>query len=302
MMTITIVIFCLLISVAQAIPTYDLIVVRADIPTEYVIASVYANYMSIPVVFISPDKISTDVERELLGYVGTNYNNMLIIGGESAISVEMENVFKNMGFNIKRLWDWNRYGTAARAAIDLWENSDGAVLVDGENYQNMIVAQRYALKNNLPILFIKGSKLPMETKTALERLEVKKIYLFEEDIIDDIKIEINKMAPEKIDFEIKKEESPNWEFFMLGGAVAIVLLSIYFWKRQTIPSGALTEDENKIIKIVKKGNVMQNQLPGITDFSKPKVSRLLQELENRGIITRKKMKKTYVLQARKKMG
>lgn len=295
----TIFIFLSMIPLAKAI-SYDLIVVRADIPTEYTIASVYANYMKIPVVLVNPNEIPIETKRELFGYVG-NYRNILIIGGKEAISFGVENELKEMGFNVGRLWDWNRYGTAARAAIELWDKSDSAVIVDGENYQNLLLAQRFALKNNLPILFIKNFSIPVETRSALRRLETKKIYLFEEKIEDDLEIPVEMMTVEKMDFEEEKEGMFNWMFFASTGFIAFILLSFYLWKRRSIPSEILTKEERKIINVIKKGDIKQNQLPAITGFSKPKVSRLLQNLERRKIIKRKGLKRTYIVELGKKI-
>ncbi|MFB0544601.1 MAG: hypothetical protein ACETVN_02700, partial [Asgard group archaeon] len=298
-----ILVFLIILPTAQAIPTYDLIVVRADIPTEYVIASVYANYADIPVVLINPDEIPSDIKRELSGYVKSGYKNMLIIGGEEAISLSVENELRAMNFSVKRLWDWNRYGTAARVAVELWIKSGYVVMVDGENYQNLMLAQRYALENDLPLLFIKNFNVPSETKTALEKLEVKKIYLFGEKIEDNLGIKVEVLTPEKIDFEIEEteEEEFNWMFLIVAVFITVILLSIYLLKRRSIPSSVLTGDEKKIIKLVRKGDMQQNQLPAITGFSKPKVSRLLQELESRGIVKRKKLKKTYLLKLKTKV-
>jgi len=295
----TIFIFLSMFPLVKAI-SYDLIVVRADIPTEYTVASVYANYMKIPVVLVSPNEIPSETKKELFGYVGS-YRNILIIGGKEAISFGVENEFKEMGFNAGRLWDWNRYGTAARAAIELWDKSDSVVIVDGENYKNLLLAQRFALKNNLPILFIKNISIPTETRSALERLETKKIYVFEEKIEDDLGISVEMMTVEKMDFREEERTAFNWMFFASTGFVAFILLSFYLWKRRGIPSEILTKEERKIINAIKKGDVKQNQLPTITGFSKPKVSRILQNLESRKIIKRKILKRTYIVELGKKI-
>lgn len=285
----------------SAMPSYDLIITRVDIPTDYVIASVYANYVKIPVVLVNPNEISADVEKELIGYAGNNYKNVLILGGEEAISPNVENKLTGMGFDVNRLWDWDRYGTAGRVAIELWVKSENVVMVDGENYQNLLLAQRYALKNNLPILFIKNSTIPSESKTALQKLGVTKIYLFEEGIEDTSGIIIEKMSIQKIDFEKEEKEEFNWMFPISSLLVVVILITIYLWKRRSIPSTVLTKEEKHIINIIKKQNPKQNELPMLTGFSKPKVSRLLQELEARKIVKRKKLKRTYIVQIRTKV-
>jgi uncharacterized membrane protein len=83
--------------------------------------------------------------------------------------------------------------------------------------------------------------------------------------------------------------------------VVVILITVYLWKRRSIPSTVFTKEEKHIINIIKKQNPKQNELPMLTGFSKPKVSRLLQELETRKIVKRKKLKRTYVVQIRTKI-
>ena len=160
--------FLLLCSPVYAANSYDLIVVRADIPTEYVVASVYANSKSIPVVLVSPDEISESIQKELKGYVASGYTDLLLVGGNEAISFDVEKELNTMGFSVHRLWDWNREGTAARVAVELWEQSDYVVLVNGANYNNLLTAQRFAMKNNIPLLYTVDGEVPQETKTAIQ--------------------------------------------------------------------------------------------------------------------------------------
>ena len=290
--------FLLLCSPAYAANSYDLIVVRADIPTEYVVASVYANSKSIPVVLVSPDEISESIQKELKGYVASGYTDLLLVGGNEAISFDVEKELNAMGFSVHRLWDWNREGTAARVAVELWEQSDYVVLVNGANYNNLLTAQRFAMKNNIPLLYTVDGEVPQETKTAIEKTGVKKAYLFDT-LSEDLGIETEQMNPATSDIETKIiEQQPGWEIFALFAfAVAIVLII----SRGKLPSSILTKEERKIIYAVRKRPVKQNELPAMTGFSKPKVSRLVQNLEKRGLVARKKVKKTYLVESRAKI-
>jgi len=57
-----------------------------------------------------------------------------------------------------------------------------------------------------------------------------------------------------------------------------------------------TVDERKVIEIVmEKGEVSQEELPELTGFSKPKISRLLKDLVDRKVVERKKFGKTYLV-------
>ena len=67
-------IFLALIVPIVSAASYDVIIVRGDIPTDYVVASIYANSAGIPIVLVNPDSIPGDIERELAGYAQSGYD------------------------------------------------------------------------------------------------------------------------------------------------------------------------------------------------------------------------------------
>ncbi|MEM5804550.1 MAG: MarR family transcriptional regulator [Candidatus Aenigmatarchaeota archaeon] len=282
---------------ALAADSYDLIVVRADIPTEYVVASVYGNYKDIPIVLVNPDEIPENVKSEMRGYVSSGYKNLLLVGGKDAISVNVEDELTNMGFSVTRLWDWNREGTAGRVAIELWGKSDYIVLVEGSSYDSLLTAQRFAMKNSMPVLFTSGGNVPDETRTAIARIGARKAYAFGP-VGDGLGIEVEQMSSASADVgSVSGAQFNLLPFALIGVAiVAVVLLT-----RGRLPSQILTSEEKKIMYAIRKKPLNQNELPAITGFSKPKVSRLVQNLEERGIIERKKAKRTYVVEPRMKV-
>jgi uncharacterized membrane protein len=277
--------------------SYDLIVVRADIPTEYAVASVYANYKNIPVVLIDPAQISDNIKSELQGYASSGYKSMLMVGGKEAISLDVEDELSKMGFTVNRLWDWNREGTAGRVAIELWEKSDSVVLVDGSSYDNMLAAQRFAMNNNMPILFTSDGNAPEQTKSAIAKIGARKAYVFG-NLSENIGIETEQMNSASADVGNVSSAQFSWLPFALIG---LAIVAVFLLTKGRLPSTILTSEEKKIIYSIRRKPLNQNELPSITGFSKPKVSRLLQSLESRGIIERKKVKKTYLVETRMKV-
>ena len=290
--------FLLICSPVYAANSYDLIVVRADIPTEYVVASVYANSKSIPVVLVSPDEISENVHKELQGYVNAGYSNLLLVGGNEAIRFEVEKDLNSMGFSVHRLWDWNREGTAARVAVELWEESNYVVLVNGANYDNLLAAQRFAMKNNIPVLYTVDGVVPEETRTAMEKICVDKAYLFDT-LKEKIDVDTETINPATSDIERKVTE-PQFSLVFLA-IILFALVAVFLISRIRLPSSILTNEEKKIIHFIRRRPMKQNELPAMTGFSKPKVSRIVQNLEKRGLVERKKIKKTYLLKSKAKL-
>ncbi|KAJ52120.1 putative cell wall-binding protein [Clostridium tetanomorphum] len=78
----------------------------------------------------------------------------------------------------KRFEGANRYETAAKVCEEGWnENSDWAVIVNGENFADALSAAPLAKKNNAPILLTNGKVLNIYTSMQINRLKVKNVYL-----------------------------------------------------------------------------------------------------------------------------
>ncbi len=280
---------------------YDVIVVRGDMPTDYIVASIYASTKKIPLVLVDPDNIQSQISNELAGYRSKGYQRLLIIGGESAISGNVENDLNSMGFLVSRLWDWNRYGTAARVSIDLWGEADQVVMTNGEDYGGFLVAQLAALERGTPILFIRNDTVPMETSDAISKLGVESVILVSSDGGALASLRSMGLAVETIEaaapvMEPGETQQPDLLLYTALSmmVIVIVLLSVKFRHKVRPPVMILTEDEEKIIEILKiHGKTEQSRLAKLTDFSKPRISRMLRSLESRDVIEREKFKKTY---------
>ncbi len=61
------------------------------------------------------------------------------------------------------------------------------------------------------------------------------------------------------------------------------------------------EDEEKIVRAIIEGGgeLTQDKLPEITDFSRPKISRIVADLADRGILTKTPQGRTQKLQIEK---
>ncbi len=294
---------------AQAIVDYDVIVVRGDLPTDYTIASAYAGAEDIPLVFVSPDSIEPQIRSELMGFRNIGYQVMLIIGGESAISTSVEDDLKEMGFIVNRLWDWDRYGTAARVAIELWGESPEVVITEGEDYSGFLIAQRIALEKDVPVLFLKNSSITEQTRNALRKIGAKSVTLISSSESAEEVLKSSGMTVENIEMLSLKESAKSpvtlLDFYLVFSLCVIVIMTAVIMHRSRNEKGGIvvmTEDEEKIIEIIRiHGKTEQNKLANLTDFSKPRISRMLRSLEQRGVIEREKFKKTFRIKLKSKI-
>lgn len=301
--------FSLLTVPSDCLGSYDVIVVRGDVPTDYIVASIYSSTKKIPLVLLDPEEIQSDIRSELSGYMREGNRMLLIIGGKNAISVGVENELSSMGFIVSRLWDWNRYGTAARVSIDLWGESDEVVITNGENYDYFLLAQRVALIRGEPILFIKNETITMETADALMRLGTKSVVLVSQN--DNaastlrslgLSVDMVETTPKSLEFETESEPVNLGFYALLIGLLAVIaFLSFKFWKARKVSVMLLTDDEEKIVEILKmRGKTEQSKLSKLTGFSKPRISRMLMSLEERGVVERERYKKTFKIKLKSK--
>lgn len=102
----------------------------------------------------------------------------IIIGGQSAISWEVEKEIRDLGIYVERLGGVNRYYTAnliARRAFPRGVRT--AVLAYGFNYPDALAAASYAAAGGFPILLTDRNTLPQDTFAALRSLGVSRVIV-----------------------------------------------------------------------------------------------------------------------------
>jgi len=289
--------------------SYDVIVVRGDILVDYTVAQAYSQKEKIPILLTDPKILSSSTKKELMGFYDEGARNVILIGGTTdAISENIEFDIANIGFNVTRIWDWDRAGTAARVAIDLWKYSKESVIINGNVEESYLIASKFAMKRGIPILVTNENDLPVSTREALEKTGVKKVYVVGPLISDDVVktlissgVTVERLGKDINISDVKglDEESLNLKVDIIslisGLILGIVFLFLIFRFRKdnSVPVFVLTEDERKLVQALKNGEDRQEKLPEATNFSRPKVTRLVMDLESKGIIFREKKGKTY---------
>jgi len=309
----------ILFSSESAQPTYDVIVVRADLPIDYVVAQAYAHKEGIPIVATDPLYLDDIVRRELQGYRSEGASTVLIIGGsDTAISTNIEQELRTMGYQTHRLWDWDRIGTAARVAIELWDSSQYAVIAHADVSESYLIASSISINLQAPILLTTEDQLPDTTIQALEALDVEEAFLVGprispgvEEQVHTLGIKIQRVGK---DIEVKnitllgKEDTLLYQLkqplpLVVGGLMGLcigyILAKIFKKvKKREIPMFVLTEDERRVVEAIGEG-IKQEKLPELTNFSRPKITRIISDLEDKQIITRIKYGKTYRIRVMK---
>ena len=295
--------------VAQGVfaANYDVVVVRGDYPVDLILGQTYARQAAIPLVSVSRFGITQEVEYELYGYRAQGYKNAVIIGGEDSVPPGVEQDLNRLNFTVTRLWDWNRYGTAARVAVSLWEKADTVVVTVGDQPGTLLTAGRTAFDFKSPILLVETEKVPQETKQAIQEIGASRIILIG-NVSEEVKAELSELGglqpTQQTQITIAKKAGNSKGLFLIGiivgGLVIFLVSSLFsvgiFGQRREVPSDIFSADERKVLKeIENKKNLMQEDLPRFTGFSRVKVARITSELEERDIIEKKRVGKTHVL-------
>jgi uncharacterized membrane protein len=295
--------FMFFLSLGAASPQYDVILVRSDLPFDWIIAQAYAHSSGVPIVTTHSDRLDDDAREQLTGYLRAGYGSLVIIGGEQAISPGIKAELDELGFVTHRISEGDRYGTSARVAMELFESSETAVIANGERYGGLLVAERVASVTKGPILFVKEGSIPPSVAAALRSLEVRKVYLVEEGVTGEVRQALSRQGYEVVvaQGEVVQEGLPGiYVSFALGVAAGVFLVLLWLRLRRSrvrVPYTILTEDEEKVVRAIldNGGELTQDRLPEKTDFSRPKISRIIADLAGRGIITKEPHGRTQKL-------
>jgi len=290
-------------------PRYDVILARDDIPVDWVIAETYSHKVGIPIITTPPEFLDDSAWVQLEGYRNAGWKRVLILGGEKAISPETEQELNSMGMVTHRISEVDRYGTSARVAIELYGSAKGCVVVGGEDYESLLIGEKIAIDLGYPLLLVKKNEVPGSVHDALDALRPKRLIVVESGLTGNVTRVLEGRYKVEILTGIEDYRAPTkvpLEYLYLTSGIMFGLflaLGFYFYRKtlRKVSYAILTDDEEKVIKAITAngGEIGQDRLPEETDFSRPKVSRIVSELKERGIISKEPYKRTHRLKLKK---
>ncbi len=299
-------------------PHFDAVIVRGDIYSDWAVAMAYGITHGSWVMHLTADN-EGEVLKLLSGFMRFRKGmSILIIGAPNAVPIEFEDRLRGMGVTVSRIGGATRLDTSLLLAMYYWNDCDSVVLADGLNSSYYMVALSVAVERDAPIIYTMRGKPPEGFRTALrEHLKgVKSIVVIGESLSREEAAELSSMG---YGIEVVGEVRGNRPFSvgwsplslvrelmsplpLLVGLLVGLALAILVSKVRSRPREAadimdfFTVDERKLIEVImERGEVSQEELPDLTGFSKPKISRLLKDLVDRKVVERKKYGKTYLV-------
>jgi putative cell wall-binding protein/peptidoglycan/xylan/chitin deacetylase (PgdA/CDA1 family) len=128
-----------------------------------------------PLAFMYNAPILTTTREKLIDQTANEIKRLgaekaIILGGTSAISIEVVNGLKALGLQVERIAGKNRYETSALIADRI--PSDTAILANGQNFPDALATAPYAAKNSYPILLTRSDKLPLEIHRQMRAMTI----------------------------------------------------------------------------------------------------------------------------------
>lgn len=117
-----------------------------------------AYSMNAPILLTNESTLPESTKKEILRLKASK---AILLGGEGAISKEVEKTLRSMGLTIDRIGGKQRFETAANIAKRL--PSTKAIITNGRNFPDAIAVAPYAAKNGIPILLTEKESLPDAT-------------------------------------------------------------------------------------------------------------------------------------------
>ncbi|MHA7139614.1 cell wall-binding repeat-containing protein [Rossellomorea arthrocnemi] len=125
-----------------------------------------AHKMKAPILLVSNTSIPGNVNREI---DRLNVKNAYILGGQSVVSLKIEQQLESKGLVVKRVAGKDRYATASKIAEIVGGNK--AVVTYGENFPDSLSIASYAASKTMPILLTDTNALPDSTKKSLQNYD-----------------------------------------------------------------------------------------------------------------------------------
>ncbi|MGX4199911.1 SpoIID/LytB domain-containing protein [Bacillus sp. JK74] len=140
-------------NIAAEMGSYDqAVVVTGDVYTDALAIAPYAAQNGYPILLTKKDSLPS-------------YNlpkKVIIMGGTSSVSKDVENQIKKKASVTKRITGSNRYQISANAVTSLGMDASKTVAANGTKLADIVVGSNIAAANHMPLVYIKKSETPAD--------------------------------------------------------------------------------------------------------------------------------------------
>lgn len=115
----------------------------------------------------------TSVLQHDLDFIAANgVSSVLLMGGPTIISTAVENLLKNRGLAVTRVYGASRYDTSAAMAAQYFPTATHAIAANGGTFADALSAIPFAAQLNAPILLVRKDYVDASIRSYLETTPV----------------------------------------------------------------------------------------------------------------------------------
>jgi len=300
-------------------PTYGAIVVRGDIYADWTLAMAFSMKERVPVLTLFKE-VNQEEVIGVLTSLSEARRSVLIVGDSMAVPRDFEIILKSMRIDVDRVGGATRADTSLQMIIrGFWMDSRELIIVDGQKRELYIPALSLSSTTLAPIVYSIEGRLPENFYKVIENYmtNLETVYVLDNSLAEGELMELSNKGYLIKELNVTTVKIPKKDLIQktllwlretglgmatglfLGVALAYLLISRRKMDSLELLMNFLTRDEKRIVEIImNKEEVLQEDLPELTGFSRPKVSRMVNELVSRGILEKETVGKTYLLRIR----
>jgi serine protease AprX len=145
------------------------VIARADVYADALAGAPYAVHSRAPLLLSGTDRLAEATAAEI---TRLGAGRAVLLGGEAALSEQVGRDLEMRGIRVERIWDRNRFGTAARI-MEALPDSEEVFVAEGHHddlgrgWPDALSASGLAAVETKPILLVTRERLPQETEAML---------------------------------------------------------------------------------------------------------------------------------------
>ncbi|WP_421381778.1 cell wall-binding repeat-containing protein [Bacillus salacetis] len=144
------------------------VMARGDLFPDALSGAPLAYQLNAPILLTKPGKLPVSIKEEI---ERLQAEKVIILGGESAISANVEQSITSLGMKVERMAGLTRYETSLMIAQKLSKQSDRAIVATGMNFPDALAIAPYASENGYPILLTKPNQLSEDIQSYVNSFE-----------------------------------------------------------------------------------------------------------------------------------
>lgn len=146
-----------------------IVISRGDLAADSLAASTFTNLIGAKMLLVKPDKVPYPTLQALKELRPAK---VYIIGGEDAISPEVEKTLGKYAFTVERIGGKDRYETSLDLARKVQERSETTIVVVTDGKNPVLYAASLAVRFNSPLVYV-DEYSPAEADEFLKNFKVK---------------------------------------------------------------------------------------------------------------------------------